>query len=995
LSGQQIGTAVGFVAGFFLPGGPQVWAAIGGMVGGAISPTEIRGPHIGDGQNQSSAEGVPIPWIMGTAGFVQGNIVDKGPRREVKKEDDGKGSSTVAVTYEAHQDFTIMICESSETRDSLMTGVLIVRLNGKIVYDMRPESNFAAENSKFLRNHTFYDGNESQGVDPTEEAWPTNGVGNTPYYRGVYRMVARDINLSQYGDAIPTYEFVMIGAGSSDDTITTTLIGPRYSRFQNESWPLVDAESQYTYQGAWTSGDGAGHTSPSFDTIAEVQQWAAGLNAEDGTAGTNSLGTPSTYIGYIANTSGGAGAYNGTTVTFSGVAAQYDVTDLTALYLLYQFLTPENGYEDVSPAGFCSLTTAGGQWQGARNGMLLNKAISPTPPQYLSVTSCGGSEVTIGIYPLVITVARKLPPPTAAPIGDPCVLGVPVALPDSPGFVIDCAGVISPEPVITTVSGSYLILQKEVVASIDGRSQYEQYTVGPILEIGDPDSTEEFWEAAYDAAVLAGTVEAGLVYGVDYPVAITSAYESTITTTATTTSTIGVATAITRVVKRGGLTEDDIDVADVDPTLRGYAIQQAYNGTECLSPLLFAYTLYGSEYDAQLHFHKHGADIEITVDPDDFIDNGDESDTDTRDQAIEYPRKISVGYIDPDQNYEARPQSYQRTSPDVRAIGDESTQTSVVMDADKAKQLAVIGIKVAWARAQGFREFSLPYSGPTICYLPLVAGMPFGLDGKRWVVSEMTTEDGEIKIKALYDRQSAYVSNATGVPALPPTAPPSNIGGVTLFAAMNLPRLRSSENVPGMHLAFAGLLTSWPGCQLQMSVDDGETWLVPIASATQQSVIGYLTAAVGDAPSDTLSVTVHGGTMSSVTEAQIANRANAAAVLTAGVAEILQFQDADEVTQDNYDLTTLTRGGLGTAAVPHATGDRFVLLNSPYFLPLDISLAGKTILFRPVTFGTLPDNNAIYAAVFQPQFTGPQVSNPLTVGGEQVTVDGAPIYVVT
>lgn len=50
MSGQQIGTAVGFVAGFFLPGGPQVWAAVGGMIGGAIDPTKIEGPHIGDGR---------------------------------------------------------------------------------------------------------------------------------------------------------------------------------------------------------------------------------------------------------------------------------------------------------------------------------------------------------------------------------------------------------------------------------------------------------------------------------------------------------------------------------------------------------------------------------------------------------------------------------------------------------------------------------------------------------------------------------------------------------------------------------------------------------------------------------------------------------------------------------------------------------------------------------------------------------------------------------
>lgn len=37
MSGQQLGSAVGFVAGFFLPGGPAVWSAIGPCSGGSIS----------------------------------------------------------------------------------------------------------------------------------------------------------------------------------------------------------------------------------------------------------------------------------------------------------------------------------------------------------------------------------------------------------------------------------------------------------------------------------------------------------------------------------------------------------------------------------------------------------------------------------------------------------------------------------------------------------------------------------------------------------------------------------------------------------------------------------------------------------------------------------------------------------------------------------------------------------------------------------------------
>jgi len=87
--------------------------AIGGAIGGAIDPTKIYGPHVGDGQAQSATDGSPISWVMGTA-WVAGTIVDLGASREfsVKDQGQGKGSGTETYHYEAHQNFSILVCES-------------------------------------------------------------------------------------------------------------------------------------------------------------------------------------------------------------------------------------------------------------------------------------------------------------------------------------------------------------------------------------------------------------------------------------------------------------------------------------------------------------------------------------------------------------------------------------------------------------------------------------------------------------------------------------------------------------------------------------------------------------------------------------------------------------------------------------------------------------------------------------------------------------------
>lgn len=90
MSGQQIGTVVGGVVGAFFGGyaGAQLGMAIGGTIGGIVDPTKINGPHIGDGQQQTSTDGAPIAWVMGTA-KVAGTLAWVGPRTEVKVKDSG------------------------------------------------------------------------------------------------------------------------------------------------------------------------------------------------------------------------------------------------------------------------------------------------------------------------------------------------------------------------------------------------------------------------------------------------------------------------------------------------------------------------------------------------------------------------------------------------------------------------------------------------------------------------------------------------------------------------------------------------------------------------------------------------------------------------------------------------------------------------------------------------------------------------------------------
>src|SRR5690606_21915742 len=110
-----------------------------------------------------------------------------------------------------------------------------------------------------------------------------------------------------------------------------------------------------------------------------------------------------------------------------------------------------------------------------------------------------------------------------------------------------------------------------------------------------------------------------------------------------------------------------------------------------------------------------------------------------------------------------------------------------------------------------------------------------------------------------------------------------------------------------------------------------------------------------------------GGELDSATPEQLAARLNGFAIITDGDAEIGQFADAEETDDLEYDLTNVARGQMGTAAVPHAAGDTFVLLDGDvHFLPIDSAHAGKTLIFRAVSIGTPVQRNETVSAVFDP-----------------------------
>lgn len=227
MSGQQIGTAVGFVAGFFLPGGPQVWATIGGIAGSYISPTKFKAPSIGDAQTQTSQTGMPIPKAFGHPPPFAPTLVDGDKiARKIKKESGGKGAPPVTESEGFIATRAFLIGEP-------IAAIARLTRNGKLVYSTIEGDELDADSAAFASQLRIYYGSRDQDPDPSLEA--LRGVGNTPCYPGRAYFVVVDDDETQTQGAANQYRVEVIAKGSRSSTcdqIEEGLIA---------WWPLDDA----------------------------------------------------------------------------------------------------------------------------------------------------------------------------------------------------------------------------------------------------------------------------------------------------------------------------------------------------------------------------------------------------------------------------------------------------------------------------------------------------------------------------------------------------------------------------------------------------------------------------------------------------------------------------------------------------------------------------------------------------------------------------------
>lgn len=953
--GGFAGAAIGFVVTGFNPAGAQWGFMIGSAVGGYLDPAKQEGPRITDAQTQTSNEGVPRPIVYGKAA-VAGNIIQCGPLVEHKKKQRGSKGGPEVTTYTYTRTVAIRICEAAP-----LGGTMVLRrawMDDKLVYDASQGGILRlADSKKFAASLTFYSGSEDQLPDPSLEALPTEnggGVGNVPAYRGTCYAVLTDLDCTDRQGSVPQFRWEVCSDATQNTTTTYRYVGPDYSRFTNDpSNPLSHPWSDYTVLSG-SGGNklsGGGYTIPIPSTIQEAIEYA-------GTQAYPAWGDPNELIGISRGGSGPYSALNSDTL--EGHGSTHDMTRYREAWLSFSWQKPVQFQDSVRLIGdgFGTPSNTGGAWHSDSIGIVFRSYVVH------DTTTSGIGTGFEGFQLLALNIrAKKLAPVDTLAPGE-------FLLPDLPGYASDTNGNIRAfGGTATFVSGSFRTLALE-----SSNITYTTRELGPVRVQGAADDTQANWEADYAAAVAAGEMPSGYTYSSTgtggagtYPRNTTGAYRfanTSITTVAA--NQVALASVVADLAGRVGIPSSKLNLtALAGKTVRGYPVARETTADAAILELMrvffFELPEWGNSGDTgtKLRAVLRGGASALTLTEDDIVDDTD--DDFSRPQVLEFPRKLSLTGADPDANYEAATEVAERESESYRAVDEQRVSTSVILTRDELAATADKMQKLAVAEATGniTRKVPMKFSAytPSDCLL-------YG--GKRYRIVQATRTDSGIEWEMKSDRISSVASAASGSDAPTPTTPPSNVRGPTILAVMNLPSLRSADNVPGVYVAAQGVLSGWAGADIYLSVDDGASEQ-KVATFTAPSTIGVLTDDCTDS-SEPISVQLYqGGVLDSVTPEQIAARLNGFAIITDGVSELGQFEDADETSDLNYDLTNVTRGQLGTVAAAHAAGDMFVLLDEDVqFLPLDAALAGKTLIFRAVSIGTAPENNPTMTFVFDP-----------------------------
>lgn len=443
---------------------------------------------------------------------------------------------------------------------------------------------------------------------------------------------------------------------------------------------------------------------------------------------------------------------------------------------------------------------------------------------------------------------------------------------------------------------------------------------------------------------------------------------------------------VSEICQRAGVEDSRLETGLLSGLVSGFKIDNSSEAYEHLLKLSEAFFFDPSNYGGKLHFKHRGSDPVIEILESDII--GDGADEKVRKMPQSIPRVLNLNYYDVDGGIDTDKQTSDR-SIDTRGEDQENIDTDIVMTADFAQQLAIKKHKVIIEEQKGELDLTLPFD-----YIGLVVGDVVTFKNERYRCKEVNIEDGTLDVTLIYDRKSAYESNATGIPPVAPPDPISVVPGETTIEFLDTHILSSGDDSQlGFYIGISGAKPAWKGATVEISEDGGNTWL-DSQQASVPAIMGELVTALGDHKKEvpdthnTVQVQIITPNLSleSATLTEMMNRKNRAIIGN----EIVSFGNVSEVSEGVWEISYLLRGRLGTDAVSHSIGERFVMLDRSFieYYPTEKYNIGQPLTFRATSFNSSTQTTITETFTAKSQ-TAPKVGylRARRIDGGQVKID--------
>ncbi|ARK56314.1 hypothetical protein BOC36_24915 [Burkholderia pseudomallei] len=887
--------------------GAEIGWTIGGIAGAMIF--RQKGPNPADIRIQDSAYGKAIPLVYGMY-RVSGNMIWAG---QPYVEDPGKGAGGKGPQQQkVHMSFALGLCAGP------ITSVRRIWANGKLIYDVSNPSNFQAisGSNQMVSNFTVYPGDETQEPDPTMQA--ALGIDATPAYRGLAYVVFNSLDLSTWGNYLPSFTFEVI---TSPAALSTNKIPTTFST-------------------TFPHGTGGLYMMPHLDAQGGI---AMGFDSY-----------PWGRSNVIVVNVNAYGAVQTGTVNWSsgGFTMPSGYSDVPGLYTWPGWLHPDGTYDDMSLAGPLNLGVAGSESNFWRNGNDF----------YIG----SGYPGCTTLYRLQIAIPATLPGGATNPGGT--VLATAVSPTGNSWLIV--GGTAS---YVYALSGATLYrLDRETLATVatfsPGPVPPERayvYDDDHIYGIGT-DSQVRLIRLSQGTSTPLGLVpffpDTFVAVNPNFFVFSAVGYTDTIKLGYMWVSQGQTFTTLDEIVadlcNRAGMSSGEYDVSQLTDTVTGFGITNHSTTRNNLTPLMGTYFFDACDTDGLIKFVKRGAQPAATFAWADLGASpsiGDTANTnpinETIAQEVDMPRSLSLTYPELNSDYNTNTQRWSREL--TNSNKDTVMQVPIVLAGSDALMRAQV---LGWEAWIGRKVFSFSTGLKYLQYEPGDV-MTLQGDGESYAVRITRCQydgQGSLLWSAALEEPDIYPSPSYNVQAGAAAGFASqqiDYSGPTLLVVMDIPPLQNTDTSQGLYLGACGAASNWPGCAVDVARPGGA--FGQIMNLGNAATMGYAQTALanfrgGNQPDELSAVTVilWSGTLASCSYANFL--AGTQAAYLGG--ELFFFRNATQIAANTYVVSGFLRGRGGTeyAMATHSAGDTFVLLDATRIasMPLQLTDIGTQLSFE-------------------------------------------------